>query len=147
MDNATAIACVNNYGSMKLHLLAVSNEMFEWALSWDIILSAGYIPGKDNVLADKESCTHNLDTEWKLKPKWFDYIVSQFGTPDIDLFASRINKQLDNYVSWHPDPYAKFIDAFSESWSQFYSYIFPPFSVMTRVLRKLEVNGTSAIVI
>ncbi len=109
---------------MKLHLLEISNDMFDWAISRDITLSAGYIPGKDNVLADKESRTCNLDTEWKLKPKLFDYIVSQFGAPDIDLFASRSNKQLDNYVSWRPDPYAKFIDAFSESWSQFYSQYF-----------------------
>ncbi len=147
MDNTSAIACVNNFGSMKLHLLEISNDMFAWALSRDIYLTAGYIPGKDNVLADKESRTRNLDAEWQLKKKWFDYIVSQLGAPDIDLFASRINKQLDRYVSWRPDPHAQFIDAFSESWSGFYAYIFPPFSVMARVLRKLSTDAADAIVV
>ena len=38
------------------------------------------------------------------------------GKCDIDfVFASRLNKQLPIYVSWHPDPGASFIDAFSMS--------------------------------
>ncbi len=147
MDNTTAIACVNNYGSMKLHLLKLAHEMFNWALSRNILLSAGYIPGVENILADRESRTRNLDAEWKLKPKWFEYIVSQFGNPDIDLFASRVNYQMKPYVAWRPDPEALFIDAFSESWSSYFSYIFPPFSVMSRVLRKLITDDARAIVI
>ena len=30
----------------------------------------------------------------------FDRLCSIFGIPDIDLFASRLNKQLEHYVSW-----------------------------------------------
>ena len=33
-------------------------------------------------------------------------------TPEIDLFASRLNKQLPQYCAYRPDPDAKFIDAF-----------------------------------
>ena len=43
----------------------------------------------------------------------FISITRYFGVPDIDLFASRLNSQLRACVSWQPDPYAKFIDAFS----------------------------------
>ena len=43
MDNTTAVACVNNYGSMKLHLLKIAHEMLNWALAKNIILSLGYV--------------------------------------------------------------------------------------------------------
>ena len=36
--------------------------------------------------------------------------------PDIDLFASRLNKELHIYASWMPDPDALYIDAMSISW-------------------------------
>ena len=40
-------------------------------------------------------------TEWKLNPALFHKTVENFGKADIYLFATRINKQLDRYVSWH----------------------------------------------
>ena len=43
----------------------------------------------------------------------FKQIVNTFGKPYIYLFASRINYQLSNYVSWRPDPAAKVIDGSS----------------------------------
>ena len=44
-------------------------------------------------------------------------IVSTFGKPNINLFASRINHQLSNYIFWRLDPGAKAVDAFSINWS------------------------------
>jgi hypothetical protein len=38
-------------------------------------------------------------------------------SPSIDLFASRINKQFDTYVSYRPDPQASAVDAFTLIWS------------------------------
>ncbi len=147
MDNTCAIACVNKFGSMKPKLMKIAREIYAWSVPRNVWLSAAYIPGVQNILADKESRTHILDKEWRLKKKWFDYVVSCLGVPDIDLFASRINKQIDCYASWRPDPDAVFIDAFSESWASYYSYIFPPFSVIARVLRKLCLEGAEAIMV
>lgn len=64
--------------------------------------------------------------------------VEYFFYPDMDLFASRLNRQLENYISWFPDPFAFTSDAFFISWSDFKPYIFPPFSLIGRVLQKLE---------
>ena len=58
--------------------------------------------------------------------------------PDIDLFEPRLNKQLDNYISWFPDPNALTSDAFSVCWSVYSPYIFPPFSLVGRILQKIE---------
>lgn len=69
--------------------------------------SAQYIiPGKDNILADRESRIKNNDTEWKLNPKIFHQITSIGAIPSIDLFASRINYQIKPFVSWREDPEA-----------------------------------------
>lgn len=69
-------------------------------------------------------------TEWKLNEKVFNEICNTFFYPDIDLFASRLNRQLENYISWFPDPQAIKSDAFSINWSEFIPYIFPPFSLI-----------------
>jgi hypothetical protein len=51
--------------------------------------------------------------EWMLDRNIFQKITKLLGEPTIDLFASRLNKEISIYVSWHPDPFASFFDAFS----------------------------------
>jgi hypothetical protein len=136
LDNTTAIACIQKYGSMKPKLLHLTKQIYEWASDRNVHLSAAHIPGRLNVQADKESRTHNVDTEWCIKDEIFDRICDTLGRPDIDLFASRINNRLPRYVSWRPDPFAENVDAFQMSWKGLNAYAFPPFSVLTQVIRK-----------
>ena len=91
-------------------------------------MSAEHIKGLLNVEADKESRLKNLDAEWMLKPHNFKRLCQIFYTPDIDLFASRINAQVATYVSWKPDPSATFINAFTFDWANKSLYAFSPFS-------------------
>ena len=86
-------------------------------------------------------------TEWKLNPALFHKIVEKFGKPDIDLFASRNNKQLDRYVFWHPEPEAIAINASSLTWNNNYFYMFPPFSLVGRVLAKIHRNKTISVIV
>ena len=44
--------------------------------------------------------------------KVFQSIVRKLGGCDVDLFASRVNAQLNSYISWRPDPDAMAVDAF-----------------------------------
>ena len=67
--------------------------------------------------------------------------------PDIDLFASRLNNRVETYYSWKPDPFAIGVDAFQAFWGESLLYIFPPFSLMGKVLPKLEHDQGTAIVI
>lgn len=100
-------------------------------------LFASYIASIDNVIADAESRISDTDTEWSLSDQAFQVVEGRFGPFDIDLFASLINAKLDPYVSWFPDPGSWAIDAFTLSWSCFYFYAFPPFILISRVLRKI----------
>lgn len=129
-DNTTAIACLQRGGSTKINLNQIIENIFDWTLSRGINLSAEFIKGIENVEADKESRIKKLDTEWMLKPLIFKLLCDRFYTPEIDLFASRLNAQIPTYVSWKPDPMAAYTNAFTINWSKKISYAFPPFSII-----------------
>ena len=86
-------------------------------------VSAAHIAGKNNIEAEQQSRILQDATEWKLHRELFQKIVDKFGRPNIDLFASRINRQLKRYVSWHPQPKAMAVNAFSFNWNNNYSHL------------------------
>ena len=59
-------------------------------------------------------------------------------TPNIILFASRINCQITPCVSYRDDPAAFAINTFQISWQYHLFYAFPPFSLITTVLQKIQ---------
>ena len=120
-------------------------ELWHWCIN--LWVSATHIPGKENTVADYESRHFNDRGEWSLNIDVFQKLEIEFGAMEIDLFASRINAKCTKYVAWRRDPQALFIDAFSRSWSDFNSYIFPPFSLIGRVLQKIRAEKASAVVI
>ena len=61
----------------------------------------------------KKKNTSKESTEWKLDESVLHKIFDIWGKPDIDMLASRLNKQIDRYASWHPDPEAEIVDALS----------------------------------
>lgn len=105
------------------------------------------IRSADNKTADAESRRVHPDIEWELADWAFQKIVTLFGTPEVDLFASRINKKCIKYVSWHRDPDAMTINAFTISWNNCYFYAFPPFSIILKTLRKIISDKARGIVI
>ena len=146
-DNMTAVACINKCGSVKEALLDVSIAIFEWAEARGIYLSAAHIKGIHNTEADLLSRTGNIDTEWSLSPSIFNSLVSVFGVPQVDMFASRINFKLSSYFSWRPDPSSLVTDAFTVSWHDFYGYAFPPFRILGQVLRKIVKDRATVLLV
>ena len=97
--------------SMALDDLA--KVIWQFCIRTNTWISAAYIKGKDNIQADKKSREFDDNTEWKLSPIVFQKIIKAFDfSTSIDLFASRLNTQLENYCSWQPDPGSKMVDAF-----------------------------------
>ena len=130
-DNATAINYVNQMGNMKSQTCNnIGGRIWDFCTKNQLWLSAAHIPGTVNIEADKQSRVIVDGTEWKLNPALFQKIVEKFGKLVIDLFATRINKQLDRYVSWHPQPQSTAINAFSLTWDNSYFYMFPSFSLV-----------------
>ncbi len=113
----------------------------------DIWLSAAHIPGKVNE-ADHPSRHFNDDKEWMLSKDVFQSIMTSLAfSPQVDMFASRLNTQLPVYASWKPDPHATYIDAFSTCWFSLHIYAFPPFPLISRTLQKLEREEVEGVLI
>ena len=63
------------------------------------------------------------------------------------MFASRLNSKCSKYAPYKPGPDAYHVNAFSLCWLNLNSYIFPPFSIVGRVLAKLAQDRATALVI
>ena len=139
-DNTTAISYVKNMGGTKHGLRnEIAKDIWDFAIEHSMWLSISHIPGVENVSADTASrVLHNPRTEWALRPNVFAQITHKLGSSEIDLFASMLNNKLPRYMSLARDPYSEYVDAFTLDWSDLNAYIFPPFSVMTRVVQKIN---------
>ena len=136
-DNTTALAYVQHQGGTHSQECdIVARAIWKWAEDRSNWLTIAHIPGVQNVLADFKSRHFADNLEWELSQKLYERIVQTFGRPQIDLFATRLNKKEPRYVSWNPDPEAFMIDAFSIRWSNEYFYAFPPFSCVGRAIAK-----------
>ena len=141
IDNTTAILYINRMGSVQFpKLSSLCREICERCEMRDIWGNASYIFSKENEEADEQSRILPQETEWWLADWAFAELISEFGNFGIDLFASNINSKCQNFVSWHRDPEAIAIDAFTTSWSDRYFYAFPPFSIILRILPKIQLD-------
>ena len=95
----------------------VSREIYGWQQSHYL----------ENVDTDRESRTFNHNTEWSLNSNIFHSIVETYGMPSIDHFTSRIMSLL-LLVS-----------------RNFFG--FPPFSLILRCLKKIEMEEVEGIII
>ena len=147
-DSTTAVCYINAMGGCKsVRCNELTKEIWNWAISRNIWLSAAHIPGAKNSDADFQSRHLNSNLEWSISNLTFNKIVCFFGKPTIDLFASRLNRQVETFVSWKPDPLASFVDAFSLNWSKYDFYAFPPFSLVGRCLQKINLDKASGIMV
>jgi hypothetical protein len=147
-DNTTVVCYINDMGGSKSsERNRLAKSIWYWAIARNIWLSAAHVPGAKNVSADELSRHFNLQLEWKVSASVFQKISACFGSPEIDLFASRITALLPDYVSWKPDPMAKYIDAFQIDWKQFSFYAFPPFCLISRCVQKIVQEQATGILI
>ena len=134
-DNTTAVTYINKQGDIKsLSCNEIAKQIWEFCTHNNTHISAAQIPGKHNILVDLASRKFQDSPIWM--PKIFDYVVRQFGRPDIDMFASRLTKQIPIYACWLPDQESSFTDAFTTKWNNIFIYAFPPFSITWRMLQK-----------
>ena len=131
----TAISYINRIGGVQLPKFnKLARQIWRWCEKRKIWLFASYVPSRFNVEADIASRVKNIDTEWELADFALEEIINEFGSFDIDLFASRINKKCNRFCSWHQDPESFKVDAFTIPWGKWKFYAFPPFALMLRTL-------------
>ena len=111
-------------------------------------MTAAHIPWKQNIIADRESRVCHVDSEWMLSPRYLHQSLNLLSfKPDIDLFATQINRQFSDYVAYRPVPEAKFMDAFIIDWPGLKFYALPPIAVIFRVLSKMSQDEAKGIIV
>lgn len=147
-DNSTTVACINKMGSTKRLCNTITKEIWLWCIERSNFLTAVHLPGSENIEADEESRSeHHFELEWSLNSHIFDLIISRLGECTVDLFASRLNAKIAKFVAWKPDPEAWAINAFSLNWGDFNGFCFPPFSLLPRVLQRLELQEADCVLV
>ena len=115
------------------YALQLTLEIWNWCKTKHLYIIAQHVPGKKNVVADEESRKMIDHNEWQLSPTIIQPLIKGC---QIDLFVSRLTRQLKSYVSWRPDPGAIHVDAFTMDWRNLRAYAFPPFTLIAAVLHK-----------
>ena len=148
LDNTTAVAYINHKGGIKSRDCdELAKRIWEWCKKREIWITATHLPGVQNQIADEKSRKFNDQLEWMLNRDVFRQLCGYYGNPEVDLFATRLNAQVDKYVSWLPDPGGCAVDAFSIDWQGDYFYAFPPFCLIGRCLQKIEAEKAEGFMI
>ena len=138
-DNSTVVAYLTNQGgTVSVPLCLLPRKILLLAKGAQITIRAKHIPGERNALADLLSRRDKVvHTEWTLLHTVVDSLCITWGTPNIDLFATRLNNRLPVFVSPMHESLALNVDALSMTWEGMYAYAFPPFVMLGRVLEKI----------
>ena len=143
-----AVAYINNMGgTVSPQLTDLTKALWMWALSKNIVLSAEYIPGSTNCIANAASRTLTDKTDWKLHPHLLKVINQKWGPLEVDFFASCLSTQLPCFFSWRSDPLAEATDAFNQQWGKLKGYTNPPWCLISRVLTKVKNHQAQIILI
>lgn len=139
IDNTTAISCLKKGGSTASRSCnEVTERLYRWAWAQGTTFQMTYCPTEQNIHADKASRQFATSAEWTLNQATAKALFKKWGKPHIDLFASAHNYQCKHYVSLHADNKAWGTNAFTLNWSNLHVLIFPPFSLIGRVINKVN---------
>ena len=119
----------------KLHKLAV--DIYKLCKENHIILIPEWIPREENWLADQ--MTKNIDyDDYMLHPDLFAMLDILWGPHSVDRFSSFRTRQVPRFNLKWLNPLTEDIDAFTVTWSGENNWIFPPPTLIPKVLRHME---------
>lgn len=85
-DNTTTVCYINNMGGSKSRAFnAIAKKIWQFALERNNFLRSTHLPGKQNMLADRESREFNDRTVWMLHQDIFQKLSLLRGPFEIDL--------------------------------------------------------------
>ena len=142
IDNKTTCCYINRQGGTKsIRMNALARKLWLLAEDLNIHLSAMFIKGKNNVIADMLSRQGQIiKAEWTLSMKTFEWVsqMSPWGAPKVDLFANAMTNRLPKYMSPCPDGQAIAVDALVSPWPDTTLYAFPPTTILDQVMIKIQ---------
>lgn len=96
----------------------------------------------DNWQADDLSQQVLNQGEWSLHQEVFQQICLHWGSPEVDLMASQVNRKVQRFVARSRNPLAVASDALVAPLGQYrLIFTFPPLKLLPRLLRRIEAEG------
>ena len=134
-------------GTTDKTLVDLRKDIWKYLILKQITINAEHISGILNTTTDWQSCHSKDFSEWKFSPIPFQHIFQKMGIPVIDLFASTLSNQIVKHFAWKPDPHSLSSDTMQQKWNQEIAYVFPPFSLIQRVLCKIARKKVSTVIL
>ena len=85
--------------------------------------------------------------EYKIQEDSFKRLEDEFGSWDVDWFASDWSRRLDRFASRFWTVGSKHTDAFSQDWGEDEGFFHPPVDMLASVMEKVEKFGARGVVV
>ena len=111
---------------------------------FNIVVQVSRVASAEN-LADAPSRWLDQD-DYKLHPRWFEWLETRYGPHDVDLFATSTNSQLPRFYSRFYCPGSSGVNSLLQPWGGQNCYANPPYEadMLSMVVQKLKEDRASA---
>jgi hypothetical protein len=141
-DSIVTYTYLNNMGGRFTHLREVARRVLAFCEQREVRLVVEHLPGVQNTVADALSRWPLDRSDWSLSPEVFRLVDFRWGPHTIDWFATRHNARLRRFCSWNADERAVYVDALQHIGKRKENgYANPPFSVIGKILQKIQKSG------
>jgi len=142
LDNVAAIKYGQVGVSRSLGMSILGADYFDWRELHRLSVGFQFLAGVLNVISDGLSRWEMTHREWQLAPCLFREVCRHFRIqPEVDLFASRQNRQLSRFYSYEHDYEAEGTNAFHADWGKLgVIYAYPPPILVARLLQKIRMD-------
>ena len=147
VDNTSTLFWINELTASNENIFKMVKTFRDICIQKNIWVKASYIESKHKKVADKESRKVHDNLEWTLKQHVFEKVIKLFGKVTIDLFASHVNHKVERYYSYTVDTDSCGVDSFTKNWAKEIIYAFPPFAIISRMLKKIEKDEATGVTI
>ena len=139
-DSKTAVSTIQKMGSIhSLKRQKIMEEILKITKLKNVQIQATHLKGLKNCAADNLSRSdHVMPQEISISSRAFQNLCETINLwPQIDLFATPLNKKVEKFASSIPHVSAVTTNAFTIDWSKFQVlYAFPPPNLIYKVLFK-----------
>jgi hypothetical protein len=146
VDNMVCLWYLQKQGGKKDLLAKAAASLHLELAKRNITLTTQYVPSKENSWADFESRRELSGSDRMVHPAVFKQLQDLFCyRVQMDAFASKFNKQVDQYISRFADHLAQGVDFFSmastlRGWKLWAN---PPFAMLGAVIESVRLNKLS----
>ena len=88
--------------------------------------------------------------DYGLSPTWRRRVLAELAPQThalVDRFAAPHDAVFARFNALHDSPQAEAVDAFAQDWGAACNYLLPPFTILDRVLDKIERDNAEAVLV